>query len=64
MSDAEKRAKLIDLIMLKRRSDLRGRGLEGAEFDRDAIEADVSQLHESTVEDLISRLESVPGVVW
>lgn len=67
MSDllAEKRAKLIDLIMVRRRSDLRGRGVEGAESDRDAIEADVLLLHESTVEDLITRLERLPGaVVW
>jgi hypothetical protein len=61
----EKRAKLIDLIMLKRRSDLRGRGIEGAECDRDAIEADVSRLHENTVDELITRLERLPGaVVW
>lgn len=67
MSDplAEKRAKLIDLIMLKRRSDSRGRGIEGVESDRDAIEADVTRLPESTVEELITRLESLPNaVVW
>lgn len=67
MSDslAEKRAKLIDLIMLKRRSDLRGRGVEGAEADRDAIEADVLMLQESSVDELITRLERLPGaVVW
>lgn len=63
--EAEKRAKLIDLIMLRRRSDLRGRGVEGAESDRDAIEADVSLLHESMVDELIIRLECLPGaVVW
>lgn len=65
MTLAEKRAKLIDLIMLRRRADLRGRGVEGAESDRDAIEADVSLLHESMIDELITRLESLPGaVVW
>jgi len=66
MSDtlAERRARLIDLITLKRLSDSRGRGLEGAESDREAIEADVMRLPESTVGDLITRLESLQGVVW
>ena len=63
MTLAEKRAKLTDLIMVRRRSDLRGRGVEGAESDRDAIEADVSLFHESTIDELIARLEILPGSV-
>lgn len=67
MSDlqAERRATLIDLIMTRRCSELRGRGVEGAEADRAAIEADVAALHASTVEELIERLERLPGgAVW
>jgi hypothetical protein len=62
---AEKRAKLIDLIMVRRRSDSRGRGVEGVESDREAIEADVIRLSDSTVTELITRFERLPGaVVW
>jgi hypothetical protein len=58
---AEKRIKLTDLILTKRRSDLRGRGVEGAESDREAIEADVIRLPDSTLDELIARLERLPG---
>lgn len=61
---AEKRAKLIDLIMCKRRADFRGRGVEGAEFDLDAVEADVLLLPELAVEDLITRFEGLQNVIW
>jgi hypothetical protein len=62
---ASKRAKLIDLIMLRRRSDSRGRGVEGVESDRDAIEADIVRLSDSMVDELITRFERLPGaVVW
>jgi hypothetical protein len=62
---AERRAKLIDLIMTRRRSELRGNGVEGVELDRAAVEADVLMLHDITVGELISRLERLPGaVIW